>query len=35
MLAGTLACLMTACVAGAIIGPDGSVPTFFTWQTAP
>jgi CNT family concentrative nucleoside transporter len=32
MLAGTLACLMTACVAGAIISADGSVPTFFTWE---
>jgi CNT family concentrative nucleoside transporter len=31
MLAGTLATLMTGCVAGALIGPDGSVPQLFNW----
>jgi CNT family concentrative nucleoside transporter len=35
MLAGTLACLMTACVAGVLIGPDGSVPQFFSWGADP
>lgn len=35
MLAGALACMMTACVAGVLIGPDGSVPSFFNWGSAP
>jgi CNT family concentrative nucleoside transporter len=34
MLAGTLACLMTACVAGVLISPDGGIPTWFNWGAA-